>query len=72
MIRAHMQKHVAQLQAKRQSAMGPPQGQPGVPGGQGPGVAGMPAPGAQPGLPRPQGPPGMVHPDAMAGAPGRG
>jgi hypothetical protein len=80
-LRGHMQKHLAQLQAKRQAAMGQQQGLPGAPGGTAPGIAGTPAPGgppglpppgAQPGAPRPQGPPGMIHQDVMQGAPGRG
>lgn len=66
LFRAHIQAHQQAMNQKMQKALGPPQGQPGVPGGAGPGVAGAPRPGAQPGQPRPQGPPGMVHPDAVA------
>ncbi|MHB1938433.1 MAG: portal protein [Acidobacteriaceae bacterium] len=64
LIRAHIQAHVAQMQAKAKPQM--PQGMPGVPGGAGPGVPGTPRPGAVPGPPKgPQGPAGMVHPDQM-------
>jgi hypothetical protein len=64
LIRTHMQKHAAQIEQKRQKAMAAaqppqPQGQPGVPGGAGPGVAGTPRMGAQPAPQRPmQQPPG--------------
>lgn len=52
------------LQAKQ--AQMQPKGQPGVPGGSGPGVAGSPRPGAMPGQQRPvQGPPGQIHADQM-------
>ena len=75
-FRGHMQKHIENLQRKRQMAMGAqqaPQGMPGVPGGAGPGVAGAPRMGAQPQMPRPgQNPPGAIPQDAMIGAPGRG
>ncbi|PRF97451.1 hypothetical protein C6Q14_28330 [Burkholderia ambifaria] len=65
LFRAHIQQHQQAMQAKLQAQMAPkqPQGQPGVPGGAGPGVAGTPRAGAQPGQPRPQGPAGMIHPD---------
>src|SRR5580765_7095717 len=67
LFRAHIQAHQQAMQAKQQKAMGQQQpGQQGVPGGQGPGVAGTPRPGAQPGQPRPQQPPGAIHPDQMA------
>jgi hypothetical protein len=71
-IQAHVWKHVQQAQAKQQAAMqaqaqarAQQMGQPGVPGGAGPGVAGTPRMGAQPGAPRSQGPPGMIHADQM-------
>ncbi|MGK8202903.1 portal protein [Burkholderia cenocepacia] len=68
LFRAHIQQHQQAMQAKLQAqqAPNPPQGQPGVPGGAGPGVAGTPRPGAQPGQPRPQGPAGMIHPDQLS------
>ncbi|MDN8066197.1 hypothetical protein [Burkholderia vietnamiensis] len=68
LFRAHIQQHQQAMQAKlhAQQAPKPPQGQPGVPGGAGPGVAGTPRAGAQPGQPRPQGPAGMIHPDQIA------
>jgi hypothetical protein len=67
LFRAHIQAHTQALQVKQQKAMGQEQGgQPGVPGGAGPGVAGTPRPGAQPGQPRPQQPAGAIHPDQMA------
>jgi hypothetical protein len=52
---------------------GPPNGEPGIPGGQmngqpQPGVAGTPRIGASPGQPRMQGPPGMIHQDALKSA----
>jgi len=74
MIRAHIQKHIEQLQKKRQmAAPQQPQGQQGVPGGSGPGVAGTPRMGAQPQMPRPgQQPPGAIHPDVMPGGQPRG
>lgn len=72
-IQAHIWKHVQQAQQKQQAAMQAQaqvaaqqmQGQPGVPGGAGPGVAGTPRMGAQPGQPRPQMPPGAIHQDQM-------
>jgi hypothetical protein len=67
LFRAHIQAHTQAMQIKQQKAMGQQQGgQPGVPGGAGPGVAGTPRPGAQPGQPRPQQPAGAIHPDQMA------
>lgn len=68
LFRAHIQQHQQAMQAKLQAQQAPKQqqGQPGVPGGAGPGVAGTPRPGAQPGQPRPQGPAGMIHPDQIA------
>jgi hypothetical protein len=74
-FKAHMAAHMAAMQAKREKAMAMQQGQPGGPGGAGPGVAGAPKPGAMPapGGPRPaQNPPGAIQQDNMAGAPGRG
>lgn len=78
LFRNHIEKHMQQMQGKRQMAMAsmmpqPQPGQPGVPGGSAPGVAGTPRPGAIPQGPRPgQQPPGAIHPDQMMGAPGRG
>ena len=66
LFRAHIQAHQQAMNQKMQKALGPPQGQQGVPGGAGAGVPGTPRPGAQPGQPRPQGPPGMTHPDQIA------
>ena len=68
LFRAHIQQHQLAMKAKLEAQMAPkqPQGQPGVPGGAGPGVAGTPRPGAQPGQPRPQGPAGMIHADQIA------
>lgn len=67
LFRAHIQAHQQAMQIKQQKLMGQQQGgQPGIPGGAGPGVAGTPRPGAQPGQPRPQQPPGAIHPDQMA------
>lgn len=72
-FRAHIAKHMMQLNAKRQKAMMQAQGQQGAPGGAAPGMAGSPRPGAQPGPIRgAQNPPGAVQQDNMAGAPGRG
>lgn len=68
-FQAHIWKHMQQGQAKQQAAMqpqgGPGAGEPGIPGGAGPGVAGTPRHGAQPGQPRFQGPPGAIHRDQM-------
>ena len=65
-FQTHIFKHVQQAARKQQAAMAMQQGQPGVPGGAGPGVAGTPRPGAQPAAQRPaQGPPGMIHQDQM-------
>lgn len=66
LFRAHVQAHQKAMQAKQQAAMPQQQGQPGIPGGGPPGVAGTPRPGAQPGMPRQQGPAGAIHPDQMA------
>ncbi|KUY70818.1 hypothetical protein [Burkholderia sp. RF4-BP95] len=68
LFRAHIQQHQQAMQAKLQAQQAPKplQGQPGVPGGAAPGVAGTPRAGAQPGQPRPQGPAGMIHPDQLA------
>lgn len=66
-FRAHIAEHMLQLQNKRQKQLGQQQGgEPGVPGGAGPGVAGTPRIGAQPGQPRPQGAPGTIHRDQAA------
>lgn len=73
MLRAHIQKHLNQMNMKvmaqaQQAAGGPPggPGQPGVPGGNAPGVAGTPRPGAQPMPPRGgQNPPGAIHADQL-------
>lgn len=63
MIRTHIQNHMKQMEKKRQMAQPAPQGQPGMPGGAGPGVAGSPRMGAQPGQQRPmQQPPGSIPP----------
>lgn len=61
--RTHIQQHMMMLQKQRQMAAGAPQGggQPGMPGGAGPGVAGTPRMGAQPAPQRPvQQPPGAL------------
>jgi len=77
-IRKHVMAHMAQAQAKAaQVAPPPPRGLPGVPGGgQQPGVAGTPRPGAVPVGPRgvAQQPPGAIPADQMqdASAGGRG
>jgi hypothetical protein len=77
----HIQRHMAQLQAKRQTQMGQQQqkGVPGSPGGASPtgqpapGVGGTPRPGSLPAPPRGgQNPPGAIQQDNMPGAPGRG
>lgn len=67
LIRNHMQYHMQQMQKKREMAMGAQQqGQMGMPGGAGPGVAGQPRPGAQPQMPRPgQQPAGQINADQM-------
>ena len=70
LFRSHIQQHQQAMQAKLQAQQPKPQGQPGIPGGVAPGVAGTPRPGAQPGQPRPQGPPGQIHPDQLASAGG--
>lgn len=69
-VHSHIAEHIMQMQAKARAAMGqlpPPgdKGEPGVPGGAGPGVAGTPRMGAQPGIPRTQQPPGAVGRDEM-------
>lgn len=69
-FKAHIAGHLLQLQKKAQAA-GPAsaKGQPGVPGGAGPGVAGTPRQGALTAGPRGgQNPPGAVHTDQMADA----
>lgn len=71
-IRVHIQKHMMQLQMRLQAqAQAQIGGQPGVPGGAGPGVAGTPRQGAQVGQPRMQQPPGAIHADQMHLAPPR-
>lgn len=71
-IRVHIQKHTMQLQmrlqAQAQAMIG---GQPGVPGGAGPGVAGTPRQGANVGQPRAQMVPGTIHADQLPLAPPR-
>lgn len=65
MFKLHILKHQMQIQQKTQS-MQQSQGQPGVPGGAGPGVAGTPKPGSQPQVPSGnKQPPGAIHPDQM-------
>ena len=66
LIRTHIQMHMQALQKKREFAQPPPaRGQPGMPGGGAPGVAGQPPRiGAQPGEQRPvQNPPGAIQQD---------
>ena len=76
-FRAHIAKHVMQLQTKRQMQMQQSGQQPGVPGAPGPsvggpaapGMAGTPRPGAQPAPVRGgQNPPGAVSADHMVDA----
>lgn len=69
-LRVHILKHQAQMAAKAQSAQaGSPNGQPGTPGGAGPGTAGVPRPGAQAAGPNAgKGPPGQIPPESMASA----
>lgn len=71
-FRNHMAAHAKAMQAKL--AQQQPKGQPGVPGGNGPGVAGTPRPGAIPAGPRgvAQGPNGQIHPDQMQDGQARG
>ena len=68
-VRSHLLKHRMQMQKKmmvQQQQIAQMQGQPGGPGGAGPGVAGSPRPGASPGQPRGgQNPPGAVHSDRL-------
>lgn len=68
-FRAHMIKHMKQMQekAKKQMGMDKPQGTPGMPGGAGnPGAPGSPRPGAISGPPKPvQAPAGAIHQDQM-------
>lgn len=73
LFKAHMAKHMQQLQTKREMQMQPkPGGLPGAPGGgpgtvAPPGVAGTPRPGAMPAPGRPaQNPPGAINADQMA------
>jgi hypothetical protein len=67
LIRVHQQAHISQLMTKRQEQIPQLQGQPGIPGGAAPGVAGTPRMGAQPVGPRPgpQQPPGAIRPDQL-------
>ena len=65
-FRVHIALHMKQLQDKRAAQQQQQGGQPGMPGGAGPGVAGTPRIGSQPGQPRMQQPPGAVHADQMA------
>lgn len=63
-FRIHIMAHAQAMQAK--AAQQQPKGQPGVPGGNGPGVAGTPRPGAMPAPQRNvQQPPGAVHADQI-------
>jgi len=68
-VHAHILEHIMQMQAKAQAANGGTitvgGGEPGIPGGAGPGVAGTPRMGAQPGAPRMQQPAGAVSKDEM-------
>ena len=62
-FRTHIMMHMQAMQKKQPQ---PPQGQQGAPGGNAPGIAGTPRPGAMPGQQRPvQGPPGQIHADQM-------
>lgn len=67
-FRAHIGAHLLQMQKKAQaSGQASPPGQPGVPGGAGPGVAGTPKQGALPGAQRnAQAAPGAIHTDQVA------
>jgi len=67
-FRNHIMEHVKSMQAKL--AQQQPKGQPGIPGGAGPGVAGTPRPGSIPSGPRgvAQQPAGAIHQDQMADA----
>jgi hypothetical protein len=63
-FREHIAEHIKAIQAKQ--AQQQPKGQPGIPGGAGPGVAGTPRPGAVPAGPRNgQNPPGAISADSM-------
>lgn len=66
-IRAQLMKRQMAMVAQLQQQMpAPPKGQPGSPGGAGPGIAGLPRAGAMPGAPRGgQAPPGAIHQDQM-------
>lgn len=65
-IRIHLMKHQQMMAQAAAAAAQQQQGQPGAPGGAGPGVAGQPRPGAQPMPPRGgQAPPGAIHADQM-------
>lgn len=69
LIRNHLEKHVEQMQKKRQMMMAQQmqKGQQGAPGGGQSGIAGTPRPGAMPMPPRGgQNPAGATHPDQMA------
>jgi hypothetical protein len=72
-FRVHITEHLMAMAIKNRAAMMQmaQQGNPGVPGGAGPGVAGTPTQGAVPAGPRQmQGPPGGIRPDNMPGAGG--
>lgn len=65
-IMQHQQAMQAQVMAQQQAGAPMPGGQPGAPGGAGPGVSGTPRMGGQPDQQRPaQGPPGMIPQDSM-------
>jgi hypothetical protein len=64
-IRAHLVRHTMQMAMKQQAMAQQQGGEPGRPGGAGPGVAGTPKPGGQPAQPKMRGPAGAVHPDRM-------
>jgi hypothetical protein len=69
---SHIELHKQQAQKKALVQAGMGGGQPGAPGGAGPGIAGTPRPGAVPAGPRagPQQPPGAIPPGQMSD-PGR-
>lgn len=66
-IRQHILEHQASMQQKAQAQPMPgATGEPGEPGGTGPGMSGTPRPGGQPAPQRPaQGPPGMIPQDSL-------
>lgn len=68
-FRAHIQKHLMQIQAKNMAQQQKMQGMPGSPGGAGPGAAGTPKPGSQPQAPTGgKQPAGALHQDRMPAA----